>query len=239
MRAFNAFLSDIYGDGEISRDQEMPTELVVTARHFTRQISGIAVPQDLWVHVRVRVGRRTGHRRIVEGFEGQHRPPSGVSYVLENRAAMMPALPELFGRHRVRPVDPYPQLLLDLSRSIAPRSDTDPTVLLLTPGSFSSAYFEHTFLARWIGVEIVEGNDLFVEDAVVYMKTTRGPQRVDGIYRRVDDDFLDPLDFRHDSLLGVTGLLTSYRAGNVGIANGVGTGVADDKAVFPYVPGCC
>lgn len=235
LRALNAFLSDIYGDREILRDQVMPTELVVTAKHFTRQISGISVPHDIWVHVYgPDVVRDTdGSWKVLED---NTRTPSGVSYVLENRAAMMRALPELFGRHRVRPVDPYPQLLLDVLRSIAPRSDADPTVVLLTPGSFNSAYFEHTFLARQMGVEIVEGNDLFVEDAVVYMKTTRGRQRVDVIYRRVDDDFLDPLEFRHDSLLGVTGLLTSYRAGNVGIANGLGTGVADDKAVFPYVP---
>jgi len=235
VRALNAFVGDVYGDREILRDGVLPTALVTTAKHFTRQVSGVRAPQDLWVHIYGPdvVRDETGRWMVLED---NCRTPSGVSYVLENRAAMLRAFPELFGRHRVKPVDHYPQLLLDVLRSIAPRSDADPCVVVLTPGSYNSAYFEHTFLARQMGVEIVEGGDLFVDDAVLYMKTTRGRQRVDVVYRRVDDDFLDPLEFRHDSVLGVTGVMTAYRAGNVGIANAVGTGIADDKALFAYVP---
>jgi len=233
--ALNAFLADVYGSREVLEDRVIPTELVVTGRHFTRQATGLVVPQSIWTHV-------TGPDLIrdVDGrwrvLEDNCRTPSGVSYVLENRASMVRGFPELFGRHRVRPVDHYPQALLDVLRSIAPRGDSDPTVVLLTPGAYNSAYFEHTFLARQMGVEIVEGGDLFVDDAVVYMKTTRGRRRVDVIYRRVDDDYLDPLSFRADSVLGVTGLMAAARAGNVALANAVGTGIADDKAVFAYVP---
>ena len=172
----------------------------------------------------------------MDGAGRQLPDPQRVSYVIENRASMVRGFPELFARHSVRPVDHYATALLDVLRSIAPRGDSDPTVVLLTPGSYNSAYFEHTFLARQMGVEIVEGGDLFVDDAVVYMKTTRGRRRVDVIYRRVDDDYIDPLAFRGDSVLGVTGLMTAARAGNVALANAVGTGIADDKAVFAYVP---
>ncbi|HEV2889001.1 MAG TPA: circularly permuted type 2 ATP-grasp protein [Frankiaceae bacterium] len=233
--ALNAFLADVYSTKAIIRDRVIPNELVVTGRHFTRQATGLAVPQGVWTHVSgVDLIKDDDGRWLV--LEDNCRTPSGVSYVLENRASMVRGFPELFFNHRVRPVDHYPQALLDVLRHIAPRGDVDPTVVLLTPGAYNSAYFEHTFLARQMGVEIVQGDDLFVDDAVVYMKTTRGRRRVDVIYRRIDDDYLDPLAFRADSVLGVTGLLTAARAGNVALANAVGTGIADDKAVFAYVP---
>lgn len=233
--ALNAFLADVYGSREILADRVVPTELVVTGKHFTRQATGLIVPQLIWTHVSgPDLIRDVNGRWMV--LEDNCRTPSGVSYVLENRASMVRGFPELFARHQVRPVDHYAQALLDVLRSIAPRGDSDPTVVLMTPGSYNSAYFEHTFLARQMGVEIVEGGDLFVDDSVVYMKTTRGRRRVDVIYRRVDDDYLDPLAFRGDSVLGVTGLMTAARAGNVALANAVGTGIADDKAVFAYVP---
>jgi len=233
--ALNAFVADIYGSREVLADRILPTGLVVTGRHFTRQATGLAVPQSIWTHISgPDLVRHPDGRWLV--LEDNCRTPSGVSYVLENRASMVRGFPELFARHRVRPVDAYPAALLDVLRSIAPRGDSDPTIVVLTPGSYNSAYFEHTFLARQMGVEIVEGGDLFVDDAVVWMKTTRGRRRVDVVYRRVDDDYLDPLDFRPDSVLGTTGLLTAARAGNVAIANAIGTGIADDKAVFAYVP---
>jgi uncharacterized circularly permuted ATP-grasp superfamily protein len=162
--------------------------------------------------------------------------PSGVSYMLENRKMMMRLFPELFSRHRVAPVAHYPDLLLETLRSVAPAAVNDPTVVVLTPGMYNSAYFEHAFLAQQMGIELVEGQDLFVKDNFVYMRTTQGPKRVDVIYRRVDDDFLDPLAFRADSTLGCAGLLSAYRAGNVTLSNAIGTGVADDKSIYPYVP---
>lgn len=233
--ALNAFLGDVYSTRAIVRDGVIPNELVVTGRHFTRQATGLHPPQNIWTHVSgVDLVKDDAGRWLV--LEDNCRTPSGVSYVLENRASMVRGFPELFNRHRVRPVDHYPQLLLDVLRHIAPRGDVDPTVVLLTPGAYNSAYFEHTFLARQMGVEIVQGDDLFVDDAVVYMKTTRGRRRVDVVYRRVDDDYLDPLAFRPDSVLGVTGLLLAARAGNVALANAIGTGIADDKAVYAYVP---
>ena len=233
--ALNAFIADIYGAREALADGIVPTELVVTGKHFTRQATGLTVPLAIWTHVTGPdlIRDRDGRWMVLED---NCRTPSGVSYVLENRAAMVRGFPELFARHRVRPVDAYPQALFDVLRQAAPRGESDPTVVLLTPGAYNSAYFEHTFLARQMGIEIVEGGDLFVDDAVVYMRTTRGRKRVDVVYRRVDDDYLDPLAFRADSVLGVTGLLTAARAGNVAIANAVGTGIADDKAVFAYVP---
>jgi uncharacterized circularly permuted ATP-grasp superfamily protein len=233
--ALNAFLADVYSTRAIIRDGIVPNELVVTGRHFTRQATGLNPPQGIWTHVSgVDLIKDDRGRWLV--LEDNCRTPSGVSYVMENRASMVRGFPELFFRHRVRPVDHYPQALLDVLRHIAPRGDVDPTVVLLTPGAYNSAYFEHTFLARQMGVEIVQGDDLFVDDAVLYMKTTRGRKRVDVVYRRIDDDYLDPLAFRADSVLGVTGLLTAARAGNVALANAIGTGIADDKAVFAYVP---
>ena len=169
-------------------------------------------------------------------LEDNLRVPSGVSYMLENRKMMMRLFPELFGRHRVAPVAHYPDLLLETLRAVAPAGVNEPTVVVLTPGMYNSAYFEHAFLAQQMGVELVEGQDLFVRDGYLYMRTTQGPRRVDVIYRRVDDDFLDPLAFRPDSTLGCAGLLGVYRAGNVTLANAIGTGVADDKSIYPYVP---
>jgi uncharacterized circularly permuted ATP-grasp superfamily protein len=169
-------------------------------------------------------------------LEDNLRVPSGVSYMLENRKMMMRLFPELFSTHRVAPVDHYPDVLLDNLRSVAPTGVADPTVVLMTAGAHNSAYFEHAFLAQQMGIELVEGQDLFVRDEAVFMRTTQGPQRVDVIYRRIDDDFLDPLVFRPDSMLGVPGLLTAYRAGRITIANAIGTGVADDKSIYPYVP---
>jgi uncharacterized circularly permuted ATP-grasp superfamily protein len=162
--------------------------------------------------------------------------PSGVSYMLEDRKMMMRLFPELFARHSVQPVEHYPDVLLENLKSVAPEGVTDPTVVLLTPGAYNSAYFEHAFLAQQMGIELVEGQDLFVRDDILYMRTTRGPVRIDVVYRRLDDDFLDPLAFRPDSTLGVPGLLGAYRAGHVTIANAIGTGVADDKSIYPYVP---
>jgi uncharacterized circularly permuted ATP-grasp superfamily protein len=169
-------------------------------------------------------------------LEDNLRVPSGVSYMLENRKMMMRLFPELFSSHRVAPVDHYPDVLLDNLRSVAPIGVADPTVVLLTAGAHNSAYFEHAFLAQQMGIELVEGQDLFIRDEAVFMRTTQGPQRVDVIYRRIDDDFMDPLVFRPDSMLGVPGLLTAYRAGHITIANAIGTGVADDKSIYPYVP---
>ena len=169
-------------------------------------------------------------------LEDNLRVPSGVSYMIEDRKMMMRLFPELFSRNKIAPVQHYPDRLLENLRTVAPQGIGDPTVVLLTPGAYNSAYFEHTFLAQQMGVELIEGRDLFVDNDTVYMRTTRGPQRVDVIYRRLDDDFLDPLAFRKDSMLGVPGLLSAYRAGRVTLANAIGTGVADDKSIYPYVP---
>jgi uncharacterized circularly permuted ATP-grasp superfamily protein len=234
-RALNAFLADVYSSREVLHDRVVPTSLVLSGKHFARQATGLVVPGGIWTHVSgTDLIRDATGRWLV--LEDNCRTPSGVSYMLENRASMLRGFPELFGRYHVRPVDSYPQVLLEVLRSIAPRGDSDPTVVLLTPGAYNSAYFEHTFLARQMGVDIVEGGDLFVDDALVYMKTTHGRQRVDVIYRRIDDDYLDSLAFRPDSILGVTGLMVAARAGTVALANAVGTGIADDKAVFAYVP---
>lgn len=195
----------------------------------------INLPMDVYAHIAgvdlVRAG--AGEYFVLED---NLRVPSGVSYMLENRQAMMRLFPELFATCSVAPVEHYPDLLLDCLRSVAPPGVREPTVVLLTPGAHNSAYFEHAFLAQQMGIELVEGQDLFVDDEVVYMRTTQGPRRVDVIYRRIDDDFIDPLAFRADSMLGVPGLLMAYRAGRVNIANAVGTGIADDKSTYPYVP---
>jgi len=197
------------------------------------------VPLDIYAHiagidiVRANHGPDTGAFFVLED---NLRVPSGVSYMLENRKMMMRLFPELFAKHRVEPVDHYPDLLLESLRHASPATSHQPNVVVLTPGMYNSAYFEHAFLAQQMGVELVEGQDLFVQDDVVYMRTTQGPRRIDVIYRRVDDDFLDPEVFRDDSTLGAKGLLRAYRAGNVAICNAIGTGVADDKSIYPYVP---
>lgn len=233
--ALNLFLRDIYHEGRILTDSIIPRELVYTCRHFRREMRGLQVPRDLYIAV-----AGTDLLRLENGefvvLEDNLRVPSGVSYMLTNRRALKRTLPRLFRTYRVRPIDHYSQLLLSTLRSLAPEGRPEPNIVLLTPGVYNSAFFEHTYLARQMGVELVEGRDLLVHDNFVYMRTTAGLRRVDVIYRRVDDDFSDPLAFRSDSILGVAGLLNAYRAGNVSIANAFGTGVADDKALYAYVP---
>jgi uncharacterized circularly permuted ATP-grasp superfamily protein len=234
--ALNAFLADIYGPQECIRAGIVPADLVFQNPHFRPEMIGFDVPHGKYVHIVgvdiVRTGESSFHV-----LEDNARTPSGVSYMLENREAMMRLFPDLYARHRVAPIDNYPDALLATLQSVAPRTAArEPTVALLTPGRFNSAFYEHSFLADKLGVELVEASDLFVKDDVVFMRTTQGPTRVDVIYRRIDDDFLDPLVFRPDSVLGVPGLMDAYRAGNVTLANAVGTGVADDKAVYSYVP---
>jgi uncharacterized circularly permuted ATP-grasp superfamily protein len=233
--ALNLFLTDVYGEQRILRERVVDPELVLGARHFRREMVGLSVPGGIFAHVigtdLVRDGAGEYHV-----LEDNLRTPSGVSYVLENRQAMKRVFSRLFERYGVMPVEHYPQELLKALRAIAPSGAAEPKVVLLTPGVHNSAYFEHSFLARQMGVEIVEGRDLLVHDNRVYTRTTQGLEPVDVVYRRVDDDFLDPLAFRPDSLLGVPGIFNAFRGGQVALANAVGTGVADDKAVYAYVP---
>jgi uncharacterized circularly permuted ATP-grasp superfamily protein len=232
--ALNAFLNDVYGEQACIKAGVIPADLIHRNPQYRSEMIGHRVPHDVYVHIAgidvVRVDAGTFYV-----LEDNVRTPSGVSYMLENREVMMRLFPELFSRHRVAPVETYPDALLATLRSVAP-ADHDPTVVLMTPGRYNSAYYEHSFLADKLGLELVEASDLFVRNEVVYMRTTQGPQRVDVIYRRIDDDFLDPLVFRPDSALGVPGLFGAYRAGNVTLANAVGTGIADDKAVYTYMP---
>jgi uncharacterized circularly permuted ATP-grasp superfamily protein len=233
--ALNLFLNDIYHEGRILNDGVVPRELIYTCKHFRRQMRGFRVRRDAYVAV---VGTdliRTPSGEFVV-LEDNLRVPSGVSYMLVSRQVMKRIFPVLFRKCGVRPIDHYAQALLSTLRSLAPEQSADPTVVLLTPGVYNSAYFEHAFLARQMGVELVEGRDLVVHDNYVYMRTTAGLRRVDVIYRRIDDDFIDPLAFRSDSSLGAAGLFNAYRAGNVSLGNALGTGVADDKAVYAYVP---
>jgi uncharacterized circularly permuted ATP-grasp superfamily protein len=231
----NMFLHDVYHGQDIIRAGKVPSEMVFRNSQYRPEMHGIDVAGGIYAHIAgidiVRAG--AGEYYVLED---NLRVPSGVSYMLENRKMMMRLFPELFARNKVAPVAHYPDVLLENLRSVAPQGVADPVVVVLTPGMYNSAYFEHAFLAQQMGVELVEGQDLFVQDSAVFMRTTRGPQRVDVIYRRVDDDFLDPLVFRPDSTLGVPGLLSAYRAGRVTLANAIGTGVADDKSVYPYVP---
>jgi uncharacterized circularly permuted ATP-grasp superfamily protein len=235
IRALNAFVDDVYHAHEIVRAGIVPWSLIVSRPSFARPVHGVRPPGGVYCHVSgcdlVRGG--DGRWRVLED---NVRTPSGISYVLENRVAMTRLMPDLFTGHRVRAVDHYPSLLLDALRAVAPAGDGDPTVVVWTPGPLNAAYFEHAFLARQMGVELVQESDLVVRDAVCYMRTTAGLQRVHTIYRRLDDEFIDPLEFRPDSLLGVPGLVRAYRAGTVAIANAIGTGVADDKAIYHYVP---
>ena len=233
--ALNLFLRDVYHEGKILQDGVVPREIVYTCRHFRREMRGLQVPRNIYIAV-----TGTDLLRLENGefvvLEDNLRVPSGVSYMLTNRRALKRTLPNLFRKYRVRPIDHYSQALLSTLRSLAPEGRPEPTIVVLTPGPFNSAYFEHTYLARQMGIELVEGRDLLVHNDIVYMRTTAGLRRVDVIYRRVDDDFSDPLAFRADSTLGVAGLLNAYRAGNVSIANAFGTGLADDKALYAYVP---
>lgn len=236
VKALNMFLADLYGAGEALQAGVVPAELIYRNPAYCPQMAGRRVPHDIYVHIAgVDIVRTDDHDFYV--LEDNARTPSGVSYMLENREVMMRLFPELFAMHRVAPIENYPDELLATLRSIAPpRASADPVIALMTPGLYNSAFYEHSFLADKLGVELVEGRDLFVRDDVVYMRTTEGPRRVDVIYRRIDDDFLDPLTFRPDSALGVAGLIGAYHAGNVTLANAVGTGVADDKAIYTYIP---
>ncbi|SNX74626.1 uncharacterized circularly permuted ATP-grasp superfamily protein [Cereibacter ovatus] len=235
-RALNAFLVDVYGRGEIVRAGRIPGRLVYRNAAYEKAVVGFVPPKGVYSHV---VGIdlvRTGPDEFFV-LEDNCRTPSGVSYMLENREIMMRMFPELFRENRIEPVDSYPEKLRRTLASVAPaKCERDPTVVLLTPGHFNSAYYEHSFLADLMGVELVEGADLFVEGEYVYMRTTEGPKRVDVIYRRIDDAFIDPLCFRPDSMLGVPGLMDVYRSGGVTICSAPGAGVADDKAVYTYVP---
>ncbi len=236
LTALNLFLNDIYHDQKILKDGVVPYELILGASNYRREMIGAEPPGGVYVHICGSDLVRDGNGEYLV-LEDNLRTPSGVSYVLENRLILMRLLPQLFKSLAVRPVDHYTTQLLNNLRALAPinRQD-DPVVVLMTPGVHNSAYFEHSFLAQQLGIELVEGRDLFVDDNLVYMKTTRGPKRVDVIYRRLDDDFLDPLVFRKTSLLGTPGLVNACRAGNVSLANYIGTGVADDKATYAYVP---
>jgi uncharacterized circularly permuted ATP-grasp superfamily protein len=235
IRALNEFLKDIYHEGRILNDGVVPRDMVYSCRHFRREMRGLDVPRGIYVTV---VGTdliRTPTGEFVV-LEDNLRVPSGVSYMLTSRQVMKRVFPEWFRRTAVRPIEHYPTALLTTLRSLAPEGRPDPTIVLLSPGVYNSAYFEHAFLARQMGIQLVEGRDLVVNDNIVYMRTTTGLERVDVIYRRVDDDFIDPLAFRSDSILGVPGIFNAYRAGNVTLSNAIGTGVADDKALYAYVP---
>ncbi len=237
--ALNRFIHDVYHGQEILKAGLVPAEQVLHNAQFRPEMMGVHVPHDVYSHIAgidiVRAANPDGSGSY-HVLEDNLRVPSGVSYMLEDRKMMMRLFPELFSEHRVAPVAHYPDLLLETLRSVAPPSVNEPTVVVLTPGMYNSAYFEHAFLAQQMGVELVEGQDLFVKDTFVFMRTTQGPRRVDVIYRRIDDDFLDPRVFRRDSTLGCAGLVEAYKAGNVTLCNAIGTGIADDKSIYPYVP---
>lgn len=237
--ALNRFIHDVYHDQEILKAGVIPREQIENNAQFRPEMVGVDVPNNIYSHISgidiVRAPDSAGNGEYYV-LEDNLRVPSGVSYMLEDRKMMMRLFPELFSQHRVAPVAHYPDLLLETLRASSPATTAEPTVVVLTPGMYNSAYFEHAFLAQQMGVELVEGQDLFVKDKFVYMRTTRGPKRVDVIYRRVDDDFLDPKVFRPTSTLGCAGLMEAYKAGHVAICNAVGTGVADDKSIYPYVP---
>ena len=241
--ALNRFIHDVYHEQEIMKAGIVPADQVLQNAQFRSDMMGVNVPGGVYSHISgIDIVRAASLENSADGsgqyyvLEDNLRVPSGVSYMLENRKMMMRLFPELFAMHRIAPVAHYPDLLLETLCAVAPAGVSEPTVVVLTPGMYNSAYFEHTFLAQQMGVALVEGQDLFVKDGFVYMRTTQGPQRVDVIYRRVDDDFLDPSAFRTDSTLGCAGLLDVYRAGNITLSNAVGTGIADDKSIYPYVP---
>jgi uncharacterized circularly permuted ATP-grasp superfamily protein len=237
--ALNRFLHDVYHDQDILKAGLVPSEQVLNNAQFRKEMMGVYMPHHVYSHIAgVDIVRAPDAKGVGEYYvlEDNLRVPSGVSYMLEDRKMMMRLFPDLFSRYHVAPVAHYPDLLLETLRASAQPGAPDPTVVVLTPGMYNSAYFEHAFLAQQMGIELVEGQDLFVKDKYVYMRTTRGPKRVDVIYRRVDDDFLDPSVFRSTSTLGCEGLVGAYSAGNVTICNAIGTGVADDKSIYPYVP---
>lgn len=233
--ALNLFLKDIYSEQRIIKEGIIPAGYILSGKHFRREFMGIQVPKDIYIHIcgSDLIRDEKGNYLVLED---NARCPSGVSYLLENRAAMKRAFPNFFPRAGVRPVENYSEELLNTLKYISPQPKDNPVCVLLTPGHYNSAYFEHCFLARQMGIEIVQGNDLIVRDFKVYMRTTQGLQQVDVIYRRIDDDFLDPSVFRSDSALGVPGLVNALRAGNVNIANAIGTGISDDKLIYAFVP---
>jgi uncharacterized circularly permuted ATP-grasp superfamily protein len=235
VHALNLFIGDIYHGQKILKDHVIPAELILSAKSFRKQCVGLKPPGGIWCHI-------TG-TDLVRDKDGQYyvlednlRCPSGVSYVLQNREIMKRTFPQIFDQENVRPVIDYPSHLLRILQNIAPEGITSPTVALLTPGVYNSAYFEHSYLAKFMGIELVEGCDLVVRDGLVMMRTTKGLERVDVIYRRIDDDFLDPQTFRPDSQLGVSGIMDVYKVGRVALANAPGTGIADDKVIYAYVP---
>jgi len=233
--ALNHFIHDVYHDEAIIKAGIIPAEQVFNNAQYRPEMRHVEVPRNIYAQIAGIDIVRAGEGEFYV-LEDNLRVPSGVSYMVEDRKMMMRLFPDLFQRYRVAPVEHYPDLLLECLKSVKPEGIKKPNVVVLTPGMFNSAYFEHTYLAQQMGVELVEGKDLFVKDEEVFMRTTRGPERVDVIYRRIDDDFLDPLAFRSDSALGVAGLLNAYRAGNITLANAIGTGIADDKSIYPYVP---
>ena len=233
--ALNHFIHDVYHEEAIIKAGIIPAEQVFNNAQYRPEMRHVEVPRDIYAQIAGIDIVRAGEGEFYV-LEDNLRVPSGVSYMVEDRKMMMRLFPDLFQRYRVAPVEHYPDLLLECLKSVKPEGIKKPNVVVLTPGMFNSAYFEHTYLAQQMGVELVEGKDLFVKDEEVFMRTTRGPERVDVIYRRIDDDFLDPLAFRSDSALGVAGLLNAYRAGNITLANAIGTGIADDKSIYPYVP---
>jgi uncharacterized circularly permuted ATP-grasp superfamily protein len=235
LKALNLFLKDVYNDQFILKDGVVPIEMIYSCPHFLREMHGVAVPHDIYVHIAgIDLIRNNDGTFYI--LEDNVRTPSGVSYMLENREITKRIFPDLIPRNNVRTVTEYPNILHQNLVSLSPRQTANPTIVLLTPGMYNSAYFEHTTLARLMGVELVEGRDLVIDNHRVYMKTTSGLQQVDVIYRRVDDEFLDPLAFNPDSMLGVAGIMSAYRKGNVAIVNAIGNGVADDKAIYTYVP---
>jgi uncharacterized circularly permuted ATP-grasp superfamily protein len=239
VNALNMFIHDVYHEQNILKAGLIPSEQILNNAQYRPEMLGVDVPHQVYSQISgidiVRAPDAKGNGEYYV-LEDNLRVPSGVSYMLEDRKMMMRLFPELFSQHRVAPVAHYPDLLLETLRASSPSTTDNPTVVVLTPGMYNSAYFEHAFLAQQMGVELVEGQDLFVKDNFVYMRTTRGPKRVDVIYRRVDDDFLDPRVFRATSTLGCAGLMEVYKAGHVNICNAVGTGIADDKSIYPYVP---
>ena len=233
--ALNLFLHDIYHEQRIIKDGVIPASYILSGKHFRREFVNFSVPKDIYIHVcgTDLIRDKDGNYLVLED---NGRCPSGVSYVLENRRAMKRTFPGMFEAIGVRPVDHYAQELLKMLKHISPAGVAEPTVVLLTPGVYNSAYFEHTYLARQMGIDIVEGKDLLVRDSCVFMRTTKGLKQVHVIYRRLDDDFLDPTVFRKDSMLGLPGLVNAYRSGNVSLANSIGTGIADDKVMYYFVP---
>jgi len=235
VHALNLFLHDIYHDQNIVKAGAIPAERVLANTQYRREMHGVDVPGGIYAHIAgVDIVRADEGAYYV--LEDNLRVPSGVSYMLENRRMMMRLFPELFASQSIKPVEHYPDLLLENLRGVAPAGEERPEVAVLTPGAYNSAYFEHAFLAQQMGVELVEGQDLFVQNDTLYARTTRGPKRIQVLYRRIDDDFLDPRAFRPDSMLGVPGLFAAYRAGRVTLANAIGTGVGDDKSIYPFVP---